>query len=1046
LGAVIARTGAGPRGWWDAGRRKELLAAVARADTNDRAAQGARTELLARLAPVAFAPESSSVARDAVHAGRSFLSRLLPRWWRLKAQVAAWFAPVPASGAALRADLAALAAYHQNADAARQVATAYSAELVKDGDRVLWPDTADALHAVDALAAQGANFDALARTDRAAIGTATEALRAALAAFDEGAAALARSFVLPDQSKRSAGESREWLLREAAALDREASGLDALAALLAPGRDVPAPRVREAAVTVAKLTVVAATVRRLEEGQPADAKVRAEHAALGTQLLAYLDRWTRAVTPQLGEALSDKPARERVGAAIKHSETARGGALASAWEHVAKVLFAPDGDVSVGVVLNTLPLADLARWSADRAADADRVFEWVRFVHTERDANAVGVGAVLDEVRAGEFPPEDAADAYRARFLRLWLDALHTQVPVLGTFTTEGHERLVSRFADLDRAAVRSAAHRVRAGLLNKPDRPRTREGAPDASELGVLLREVNKKRRHLPLRHLFGKIPTLLPRLKPCLMMSPLAVSTFLDSAEFAFDLVIFDEASQVRPHDAVCAIYRAKQLVVGGDPKQLPPTDFFTRTGDEADEEAPDDSGTAGFESLLNVCLALGLCRKRLRWHYRSRREGLIAFSNRHFYDGALVTFPSADEAAARAVQLVRVEGAAFNDGVNAVEARKVAALVMEHARATPDKSLGVIAFSQRQQDRILDELEVLRRQSKDCEDFFSAERADPFFVKNLENVQGDERDHIMLSIGYGPDAAGKVMMRFGPLNRTGGERRLNVAVTRARFAMTVVSSMTAGDIDLSRTSAEGAKLLKAFLDYAERGPVALAAALTEANERGADSPFEQEVGDELARRGLTVHRQVGCGGYRIDLAITDGQSGRYLLGVECDGASYHSAATARDRDRLRQSVLESLGWRLVRVWSTDWVRNRAAQVAKVLDALEAAKKPLLASAKPQAAVKPAPQSVKEPKAKVIEYESIEKVPEGAIEQALVGALTEYGSMPADDLISAASKKLGFKRVGPNIRERLATALNALVTAGKLALTSDDRVRVHI
>ncbi|MBM3979951.1 MAG: DUF559 domain-containing protein, partial [Planctomycetes bacterium] len=812
------------------------------------------------------------------------------------------------------------------------------------------------------------------------------------------------------------------------------------------GGDVPAPRVRAAAATVAKLAAVAATVRRLEEGQPADANVRVERAALGAQLLAFLDRWPRALTPQLGAALSDKVARDRVGPAIKQSEAARGGALAGAWDHVTKVLFAPDADVSVGVVLSALPLADLARWSADRAADADRVFEWVRFVHTERAATAAGVSAVLDEVRAGEFPPEAAADAYRARFLRLWLDALHAQVPVLGTFTTEGHERLVSRFADLDRAAVRSAAGRVRAGLLNKPDRPRTRDGAPDASELGVLLREVNKKRRHLPLRHLFGKIPTLLPRLKPCLMMSPLAVSTFLDSAEFAFDLVIFDEASQVRPHDAVCAIYRAKQLVVGGDPKQLPPTDFFTRTGGDADDDEPDDSGTAGFESLLNVCLSLGLCRKRLRWHYRSRREGLIAFSNRHFYDGALVTFPSADEATARAVQLVRVEGAVFKDGVNAVEARKVAALVMDHARTTPDKSLGVIAFSQRQQDRILDELEVLRRQSKDCEDFFSAERADPFFVKNLENVQGDERDHIMLSVGYGPDAAGKVMMRFGPLNRDGGERRLNVAVTRARFAMTVVSSMTAGDIDLSRTSAEGAKLLKSFLDYAERGPVALAAAVTEANERGADSPFEQDVGDELSRRGLTVHRQVGCGGYRIDLAITDGQSGRYLLGVECDGASYHSAATARDRDRLRQSVLESLGWRLVRVWSMDWVRNRAAQVAKVLDALEAAKTPLPAPAKPRAAAEPVSDlaPVNEPKAKVIEYESIEKVPEASVRVALEAALTEYGSMPADDLISAASKKLGFKRVGPNIRERLATAIDVLVEEHRLALGDGNTVRL--
>ena len=363
--------------------------------------------------------------------------------------------------------------------------------------------------------------------------------------------------------------------------------------------------------------------------------------------------------------------------------------------------------------------------------------------------------------------------------------------------------------------------------------------------------------------------------------------------------------------------------------------------------------------------MCLSLGLCRKRLRWHYRSRREGLIAFSNRHFYGGSLVTFPSADEAATRAVQFIHVPEGRFKDGVNPIEAKRVANLVMEHARTTPDRSLGVIAFSQRQQDRILDELEILRRANKESEEFFAAAREDAFFVKNLENVQGDERDVIMLSVGYGPDEAGKVMMRFGPLNRSGGERRLNVAVTRARHAMTVVASMTAADIDLSRTGAEGAKLLKAFLDYAERGPIALASAITEANQRGADSPFEQEVGDELARRGLTIHRQVGCGGYLIDLAITDASGGKYLLGVECDGATYHSAATARDRDRLRQAVLEGLGWRLVRVWSTDWVRDRAGQVNRVLTALEESRKgpaptaPLAAT--PQAAELPLPQAKK-------------------------------------------------------------------------------------
>jgi very-short-patch-repair endonuclease/DNA polymerase III delta prime subunit len=1043
-GGAVARTGAGPRSWWDAGRRGELLAVASQAVTQEEAARVARVQLL-KLAPAAFAPEASAVARDAAHAGRSFWSRLLPRWWSLKARVVAWYTEPPASGSQLRADLGTLAAYHRNSDAVRHTAAAYDADVAKDGSgKAQWRDTVEALTAVEALSAAGATHDALSRQDRKAIGERAEALRKSLAAYREYAATVARDFALPDAAKQTPGELREWLSGEVAALEREATGLQLLANLLRAGQDVAARRVREAAADVARFVDAARRVRELAAGQPTDEKTRAERATLGEELIRLLDRWKRPVTAPFAAALTDKSARDALAPAIKQSEAAR-GAFAPAWEYVTRNVFDPDASVSDGVVLNALPLSVLAQWTADRAADADRVFEWVRFVQVEHAVADAGLSAVVEEVKGGAFPAECAADAFAARFYRLWLDALHERTPVLGNFTTDAQERAIERFADLDRRAVRLASARVRADLLGKPDRPRTRENAPDASELGVLLREVNKKRRHLPLRDLFAKLPTVLPRLKPCLMMSPLAVSTYLDSPDFVFDLVIFDEASQVRPHDAVCAIYRGKQLVVGGDPKQLPPTDFFARAGEG--DDAPDEGGTGGFESLLDVCLSLGLCRKRLRWHYRSRREGLIAFSNQYFYGGTLVTFPSADEAATRAVTFVNVADGRFKDGVNVVEARRVAELVMQHARATPDQSLGVIAFSQRQQDRILDELEILRRAAPECESFFAESRTEACFVKNLENVQGDERDAIVLSVGYGPDAAGKVMMRFGPLNRQGGERRLNVAVTRARRSMTVVSSMSAGDVDLSRTSAEGAKLLRAFLDYADRGPVALAAAISEVDARDFDSPFEQAVAEELTRRGLTVHRQVGCGGYRIDLAITDGTSGSYLLGVECDGASYHSAATARDRDRLRQAVLEGLGWRLVRIWSTDWVRDRNAQVNRVLVALERAKSdpPPKAKAVREPEVAPAPKAKKEPKPPEPDHDSIEKVPEVEVRTAISGALVEFGSMPAEDLIAAASKRLGFKRVGPKIRERIALALNALVTDGTLTMIEGDRVRIN-
>jgi very-short-patch-repair endonuclease len=529
--------------------------------------------------------------------------------------------------------------------------------------------------------------------------------------------------------------------------------------------------------------------------------------------------------------------------------------------------------------------------------------------------------------------------------------------------------------------------------------------------------------------------------RLKPCMMMSPLAVSTYLDAPELMFDLVIFDEASQVRPHDAICAIYRGRQLVVGGDPKQLPPTDFFTRAGGD-DEPMVDDGGTAGFESLLDVCLSLGILRKRLRWHYRSRREGLIAFSNRNFYDGRLVTFPSADEATGAAVRLQRVPDGRFEDGVNVAEARRVAEMVMEHARTTPDRSLGVIAFSLRQQDRILAELEVLRRENTYAEAFFAEDRDDPFFVKNLENVQGDERDTIVLSVGYGPDDTGKVAMRFGPLNREGGERRLNVAITRARHAMTVFASMTTADIDLARTGSAGARLLKDFLDYAERGPAVLAGEETPGETAGGWS-FEAVVADELERRGLTVHRRVGCGGYHIDVAIADPEhGGRYVLGVECDGPGYRAAATARDRDRLRRAVLEGLGWRLIRVWSGEWVRDREAQVRNVLAALEAARAP-----RPSQEIeheKIPLLRTRPPRPKSQEFESIEAVPDSVLVDTVAAALSDFGSMPADDLVAAVTKRLGFKRTGPKIRERVTEVVNARIAAGAMATADDGRVRL--
>jgi very-short-patch-repair endonuclease len=1051
-----------PPTWWEAGRRAELTAAVSRAAEDDRVAQQARVSLVTKFTPTALAPDSSTVAREAADAAAS-MWRWLPwsRWAKLRKQVEAWHPGGAQAGVNLRADATELANYHRRADAVQQVTTAYKAELFSDeNSKPEWAATLTGLKDVERLVEWKASPDLkkLASSggtlDRAKLKSSAELLKRELDTFGASWTALLKDFAIADAAAvlaRSPTEVIAWLRTETTAIEAESKAFQRVVALLTPGQDVPVGAINVRLADLVKLIEARAAIRdaatALKNSTPLATLEVTDHAAeaaMAMQLRAFLDRWGKPVTALLANTLTHPEAREQLRSAVKMSTMAH-VEFDRAWAPITSELFDPAAKVSTNLTLNDTPLPELGKWATARAADVDRLNEWVKFVQVEKDATAFGIAGILDEVRAGEFSAAAAANAFQVRFYRLWLDALHQKVPILASFATDTHERLLVRFAQLDRLSIRSAPDRVRGQLLTSATRPRTRDGAPDASELGILLREVNKKRRHLPLRHLFRQIPALLPRIKPCLMMSPLAVSTFLDTPELSFDVVIFDEASQVRPHDAICAIYRSRQIVVGGDPKQLPPTDFFTRTGEDSDEPTAEESGTGNFESLLDVCLSLGLTRKRLRWHYRSRREGLIAFSNRYFYEGKLVTFPSADEATGRAVQFEKVSDGRFKDGVNPVEARRVASLVMEHARTLPDRSLGVIAFSQRQQDRILAELETLRRANTETESFFADDRPDPFFVKNLENVQGDERDAILLSVGYGPDEAGKVAMRFGPLNRDGGERRLNVAVTRARWEMKVVASMTASDVDLARTVAEGAKMLKAFLDYAERGPKALAEVVTEANQRQADSPFEQEVGNELASRGLSIQRQVGCGGYLIDIAITDPQrGGKYLLGVECDGATYHSAATARDRDRLRQAVLEGLGWRLVRVWSSDWVRDREKQVQRILAALEAAKKP-------KAEVKPDPDIEKlpvvnwrPPRTTKQEFESIEVVPDVTLVEAITATLTEFGSMPPEDLIAAVSKRLGFKRTGPKIHDRIAKAINDRLSAGGLGVADDGRIRL--
>lgn len=536
----------------------------------------------------------------------------------------------------------------------------------------------------------------------------------------------------------------------------------------------------------------------------------------------------------------------------------------------------------------------------------------------------------------------DIPGAYKKILYSRQIDAVLAQEPVLASFSRISQDRAAELFGKKDVLQFEINKAKIRASLSAR--RP-SLDMISSGSAVSTLLREGEKKRRQKSIRTLLSEVTELIQLIKPCFLMSPLSVSTFLSSQNIHFDTVIFDEASQIFPQDAIGAIYRADQLIVVGDSKQMPPSNFFNSTVEmEEDEETGD---VADFESVLDICSA-SMRQLRLSWHYRSRFEQLIAFSNKNFYDGSLTTFPSASaDREGYGIDYHYVKGVFERKGhTNQAEAEYIADLVYKNIEEYPERSLGVVAFSVSQQN-LIDKLIWERRlNNPDKEFFFAKDKEEPFFVKNLETVQGDERDTIIFSVAYGFDSSGKLLHNFGPLNRAGGERRLNVAVTRAKSNVQLVASIHHTDIDLARTSAEGARLLKEYLDYAENGNIALLQSVTVNPFESFDSEFEAEVCEFLRDNGFAVDTQVGCSGFRVDLGMKKPDSSDYVLAIECDGASYHSSKNARDRDRLRQQILEKMGWRFYRVWSTEWYCNRASEQQKLLAAAaEAVEVPLWA-----------------------------------------------------------------------------------------------------
>ncbi len=590
--------------------------------------------------------------------------------------------------------------------------------------------------------------------------------------------------------------------------------------------------------------------------------------------------------------------------------------------------------------LESIALFELRDRLAAMAAGPAGLLQWCTWRIWSREAREASLGDVVDRLSDGRLETGSAAHVFRyACYETLARQAFmdHRELPL---FDGRSHEALVAEFQKLDYECMTLARSEVAAQHVDMMPR-----GGRQVGEVGILAREWEKQRRHLPLRQLIKAAGRAMQLIKPVWMMSPMSLAQFVEPGALEFDLVLMDEASQVRPVEALGAIARGKQVVVVGDDKQLPPTSFFDRVASEDMEPADaEDFQAADVESILGLCAAQGIPDRMLRWHYRSQHESLIAVSNLEFYKKLFIV-PSA-HAEDLGLRFRKVAGV-YDRGrsaTNLIEAREVAHAAIEHARRhglsgrfPNGMSLGVGTFSVAQRDAVLDELEVLWRQHPELGAFFDANAPEPFFVKNLESIQGDERDVVFISVGYGPDADGYVAMGFGPLSAQGGERRLNVLISRARRQCEVFTSISAADIDLSRTQSIGVRVLKTFLQYAETGRLDR----SEVGQRAVDSDFEEDVGGALAGLGYQVEHQIGVAGFFVDLGIKDPlKPGRFLLGIECDGATYHSSRSARDRDRLREQVLRDRGWRIHRIWSTDWYRRRQEELKRVIAAVEAAR----------------------------------------------------------------------------------------------------------
>jgi len=575
----------------------------------------------------------------------------------------------------------------------------------------------------------------------------------------------------------------------------------------------------------------------------------------------------------------------------------------------------------------TIALSKARTWKEN----LDKLKDWYQWLQAYQTLHSLGIGFIATEYKEKNIPTGQLTDSFRKSFYQAAIRYIIAKEPTLELFNGKIFNDIIAKYKQISAKFEETTQRELFARLASNI--PSFTHEAIQSSEVGILQKNIRNNARGISIRKLFDQIPTLLSRMCPCMLMSPLSVAQFIDTDADKFDLIVFDEASQMPTYEAVGAIARGKNVIIVGDPKQMPPTSFFSvNTIDEDNIEMED------LESILDDCLALSIPSKYLLWHYRSKHESLIAFSNSEYYDNKLMTFPSPDNIESK-VRIVNINGY-YDKGKSRQNRAEAQAVVDEIARRLRSeelrkKSIGVVTFSIVQQALIEDLLSDLFIFYPELETL-ALECDEPLFIKNLENVQGDERDVILFSVGYGPDAEGRVSMNFGPLNRAGGERRLNVAVSRARYEMIIYSTLRSDMIDLNRTSSIGVAGLKRFLEYAEKGTRSTISSVPRQLSE-ATASIETIIADRLRSLGYTVHTDIGCSGYKIDIGIVDTENtSNYQLGIICDGKNYKRTKTARDREIVQNNVLKALGWDIYRIWTMDWWEKPDEVMATIQEAI--------------------------------------------------------------------------------------------------------------